>query len=124
MNEAKIKSQRTASILKELIPRAFSSLNDEELAGLCVTEVICSKGRHDAEVFLDKMMYDEKEQNSILLRLKKVSSYLQKFCASSEGWYKAPKFHFKFDDQLEKQNRIEDLFKQIKQELHEGKSDG
>lgn len=124
MNEAKIKRERTASILKELIPEALSSLNDGELAGLCVTEVICSKGRHDAEVFLDKMMYDEVEQRSILSRLKKVSSHLQNYCASAEGWYKAPKFHFKFDEQLEKQNRIEDLFEQIKSELKRDNGDG
>ncbi len=120
MNEAQIKRERTASILKELIPEALSSLSDSELAGLCVTDVICSRGRYDAEVYLDKMMYDIKEQNSILSRLRKVSRHLQNHCASAEGWYRAPKFHFKFDDQLEKQNRIEDLFKKVEQELHKG----
>lgn len=124
MNEAQIKRERTASILKELIPEALSSLSDNELAGLCVTDVKCSRGRYDAEVFLDKMMYDIKEQNSILSRLKKVSNHLQNHCASAEGWYRAPKFHFKFDDQLEKQNRIEDLFKQVQSELQRGSKDG
>lgn len=117
MNEAKIKRQRTESILKELIPEALSSLNDGELAGLCVTDVVCSRGRYDAEVFLDKMMFDQSEQNEILVKLRKVSRYLQNHCASSEGWYRAPKFHFKFDEQLEKQNRMEDLFKQVQSEL-------
>ncbi len=117
MNDAQIKRQRTASILKELIPEALCSLSDEQLAGLCVTEVVCSRGRYDAEVYLDKMMYEEDEQREILAKLRKVSPYLQNRCASSEGWYRAPKFHFKFDEQLEKQNRIEDLFKQVESEL-------
>ncbi len=124
MNEAQIKRERTASVLKELIPEALSSLNDSELAGLCVTDVICSRGRYDAEVYLDKMMYDTKEQNSILSRLKKVSNHLQSYCASAEGWYRAPKFHFKFDEQLEKQNRIEDLFKKVEKELQKGNQNG
>ncbi len=117
MNEAQIRRERTASILKELIPEAFSSLKDEDLAGLCVTDVVCSRGRYDADVYLDKMMYDEREQSEILKKLKKVASHLQNHCASSEGWYRAPKFHFKFDEQLEKQNRMEDLFKQVQSEL-------
>lgn len=117
MSEAIIKRQRTQSILKELIPEALSSLNDTELSSLCVTDVRCFKGRHDAEVFLDKMFFDENEQKMILKKLKKVAPHLQRECASAEGWYKSPKFHFKFDDQLEKQNHIEDLFKKVEQEL-------
>lgn len=122
MNEATIKRERTQSILKELIPAALSTLNDVELASLCVTDVRCSKGRHDAEIFLDKMMFDEREQNSILKRLKKVSTHLQRECASSEGWYKSPNFHFKFDDQLEKQNHIDSLFKKIQEDLKKGQN--
>ncbi len=117
MNEALIKRQRTASILKELIPEALSSLNDDELSGLCVTDVVCSRGRYDARVYLDKMAYSKQEQNHIISRLKKVSRHLQNHCAMAEGWYRAPKFHFEFDEQLEKQNKIEDLFKQVESEL-------
>ncbi|PID47971.1 MAG: ribosome-binding factor A [Proteobacteria bacterium] len=117
MNDAQIKRQRTASILKELIPEILSNLNDDELAGLCVTDVVCSRGRYDADVYLDKMIFDEDEQRQILQKLKKVSSFLQNQCASSEGWYRSPKFHFKFDEQLEKQNRIEDLFRRVESEL-------
>lgn len=120
MNEAKIKIQRTQSVLKELIPEALSTLSDVELRGLCVTDVQCSRGRHDADVYLDKMMFDQNEQDEILKKLKKVSSFLQSHCASAEGWYKSPKFHFKFDEQLEHQNKIDDLFAQIHSELEKG----
>lgn len=117
MNDIQIRRHRTQSILKQLVPEALCSLSDTQLAGLCVTEVICFKGRYDADVYLDKMMYDEKEQAEILSKLQKVASHLQGYCARAEGWYRAPKLHFKFDDQLEKQNKMEDLFKQIKKEL-------
>lgn len=124
MTEAQIKRHRTESVLKELIPEALSALNDVELNGLCVTEVRCSRGRYDAEVFLDKMMYDESEQNEVLKKLRKVSPFLQNHCASAEGWFRAPKLRFKFDEQLEKQNKIEDLFKQIESELSKGQNNG
>ncbi len=117
MNDAIIKRQRTASILKELIPEMLANLSDSELASLCVTDVICSKGRYDAKVYLDKMAYDKQEQQEILSKLRKVSHHLQNQCAMTEGWYRAPKFHFEFDEQLEIQNRIEDLFKQVQNEL-------
>ncbi len=122
MNEAMIKRQRTASILKELIPEMLSSLSDSELAGLCVTDVECSRGRYDARVYLDKMAYTPSEQRDIISRLKKVSRHLQNQCAIAEGWYRAPKFHFEFDEQLEKQNRIEDLFRQVEDELKKAKN--
>lgn len=122
MSEALIKRQRTQSLLKEIIPVALATLNDTELASLCITDVKCFKGRHDAEVFLDKMMFSEAEQKVILKKLKKVSTHLQRECASSEGWYKSPNFHFKFDDQLEKQNHMDSLFKQIEQELKRGQN--
>lgn len=121
MNEAKIKQERTNSILKEIIPKALASLNDTQLSSLCVTDVTCHKGRHDADVYLDKMMFDQDEQNEILRKLKKVASHLQRECALVAGWYKSPKFHFHFDKQLEQQNHIDSLFKKIEKELQRDK---
>lgn len=117
MNESQIKVQRTSSVLKELIPAALSSLNDTELASLCITEVTCHKGRHDADVYLDKMIFSEKEQKEILQKLKKITPHLQRECALAEGWYKSPKFHFRFDEQLEHQNHMDKLFEKIEKEL-------
>ena len=51
--EAKIKQQKTESILKEIIPEALASLSDERLHGLVVTNVVCSRGRSDAKVYFD-----------------------------------------------------------------------
>lgn len=121
MNSAEIRRLRTASVLKELIPQALATLDDEYLRGLCVTDVECKRGRYDAFVYLDKMMLDEREQEYVLSHLKKVSHVISDFCAEAEGWYRAPILHFKFDDGLEYQNHIDDLFEKVSKELNKGK---
>lgn len=117
MNPSEIKRLRTQSVLKEIIPEAIATLDDELLKGLCVTDVECKKGRYDAFVYLDKMMFDSAEQSYILDKLKRVSRHIANHCMAAEGWYRAPNFHFKFDDRLEYQNKMDDLFKKIKKEL-------
>lgn len=117
MTPSEIKKKRTESILKELIPEALSTLDDVLLAGLCVTEVKCHKGRYDADVYLDKMMFDKTEIDMVLNRLDKVKRYLQNYCADKEGWFKAPQFKFYFDDLLEEQNHLDSLFKKIEADL-------
>lgn len=116
-----IKIQRTQSVLRELIPEALSTLGDEMLRGLCVTEVVCSRGKYDAIVYLDKMMFDEKERAYILSRLEKVKRHIQNHCMQTEGWFRCPNFTFEFDESLEKHNKIDQLFAQIEEELKKGK---
>ncbi len=123
MSEKSIKLQRTESILKELIPEALSTLSDEMLSGLCVVDVECTRGKYDATVWLDKMMFDEKEQNYIINHLKKVNTHLKNYCMQAEGWYRCPNFKFKFDDKLEKQNKMDKLFEQIQKELKKSSDD-
>lgn len=118
MNANEIKRLRTQSILKELIPQALASLEDNMLNSLCVVDVECKRGRYDAFVYLDKMAFDEVEQAYVLSHLKRVSKYLSNFCATEQGWYKAPNFHFKFDDRLEYQNKMDELFKKIEKEIN------
>lgn len=117
MNAAEIKRLRTESALKEILPEAFASLDDTMLKGLCVTDVDCKKGRYDAFVYLDKMALDEHEQEYVLTHLKKVSKILQNYCVCEFGWFRAPNFHFKFDDSLEHQNRMDELFSKVEKEL-------
>jgi ribosome-binding factor A len=118
-----IKIFRTQSVLKELIPEALATLSDTMLQNLCVVEVRCKKGKYDADVYLDKMMYTPEEQATILSRLRKVSKHLETHCASAEGWYRCPSFHFRFDDQLEKQNHMDALFAKMEEELKRAKND-
>ena len=115
-----IKIQRTQSVLRELIPEALSTLSDEMLRGLCVTEVECSRGKYDATVYLDKMAYDAKEKSYILSRLQKVKKHIQNHCMQTEGWFRCPNFKFEFDESLEKHNTIDHLFAQIEEELKKG----
>jgi len=113
MNQAEIKRKRTESILKELLPQAFAMLDDEDLNNLIVTEVVCSRGRYDSKVYLDKSGIDESKQEEILQKLKKVSPFLKNYVKESEGWYRSPNFKFEFDNHLEQISRIDELFKII-----------
>ncbi|NEW60142.1 30S ribosome-binding factor RbfA [Sulfurovum sp. bin170] len=113
MKEEEIKRKRTESRLVELIPEALSGMNDNRINGLSVTEVVCSRGRYDAKVYLDKSYLNEKEQGEALKQLRAVSGYLSTYVRESEGWFKSPKFTFDFDDQLERVASIEALFKEI-----------
>jgi len=115
-----LKIHRTQSVLKELIPEALASLDDASLQSLCIVDVTCKRGKYDADVYLDKMYFNESEQKQILKKLQKVSRHLEFHCATAEGWYRCPHFHFKFDDQLEKQNHMENLFAKIEAELKKG----
>ena len=113
MTQEEIKRHRVESVLREIIPEAFGTLDDERINGLTVTDVVCSKGRSDAKVYLDKSFLTDKEQGESLRQLRSVAGYIQNHCKQSEGWFKAPRFTFEFDEQLEKVSRIEALFKQI-----------
>ena len=113
MNPSEIKRKRTESVLKELIPEALGTLDDPDINSLTVTEVLCSRGRYDARVFLDPTGLDESEQNIALQKLRKVSGYIKTYVRESEGWYKAPNFKFEFDDELERISRMDKLFKMI-----------
>ena len=113
MTQEEIKRHRTESVLKEIIPEALATLDDERINALLVTDVVCSRGRSDAKVFLDKSFLTEGEQNEALKQLRRVANYIQNHCKQSEGWFRAPRLTFAFDDQPEKQSRMEALFKEI-----------
>lgn len=116
MTPAEIKLKRYDSILGELIPEALSQLSDARLRELDVIEVKCSKGRSDAKVYLDPHDYTEKERNEFLKQLKKARPIIETHCMKDQGWFRSPKLAFEFDDQFQKSQKIEDLFKQIAKE--------
>jgi ribosome-binding factor A len=123
MTQEEIKRHRVESVLKEIIPEALATLDDTRINSLLVTDVVCSKGRSDAKVYLDKSFLTEKEQSEALRQLRTVAGYIQNHCKQSEGWFKAPRFTFEFDEQLEKQSRMEALFKQIASKREKEESD-
>jgi len=117
-----IKLLRVESVLRELLPEALSTLSDEKLNNLTVIDVKCSRGKYDAEVFLDPSYFDESEKRYVISHLNKAEGYLQNYCKQAEGWYRAPKFKFKFDESLSRQNSMDELFKKIEKELKGGDS--
>ena len=102
-------------ILKELVAEAIGSLSNNNINNIVVTKVICSRGKYDATVYLDKSDFSEKEQNYILKSLKKAKGFIKNYCLTSSGWYKCPNFVFKFDNDLERIYRIDSLFAKIEQ---------
>ncbi len=117
-----IKLQRVESVLRELVPEAISTLSNPEINNIPVIEVECSRGKYDANVYLDPSFVSPEDEAHIIKELRKAGSYLENYCKQAEGWYRCPRFHFKFDHSLEEQNKMDTLFKKIEKEL--GKSDG
>jgi ribosome-binding factor A len=113
---AQIKLKRTESLLAELIPEAISQLNDARLHEIDVLEVKCSRGKSDAKVYLDPSIYSPHEQESLLKQLNKARPVIEDYCLKDQGWYKCPKLAFIFDDQFQKAQNIEELFKKIAKE--------
>jgi len=119
MRDKSINLQRTESFLKEIIPEAFSSLDDVTLNSLGVIEVDCKKGKYDALVYLDATFLNDKDKKEVLATLRRVNSRIKGYISNASGWYRVPKLTYKFDNSLEKRNKIDDLFAQISSELHD-----
>ena len=118
-SEAKIKQKKTESILKEIIPEALASLDDERLQGLVVTKVVCSRGRSDAKVYFDPAFIFNDERVPMIRLLMKARILIEKHCANEQGWFRTPKLSFYFDDDLAHENKMTALFKQIGVDLYD-----
>ncbi|MRI83314.1 MAG: 30S ribosome-binding factor RbfA [Nitratiruptor sp.] len=118
-----LKEKRAASLLRELISEALGTLNDERLQGLTVTEVDVKRGLYDADVYLDQSIFTPEERKAILKQLKRAAPIIQSYCLEASGWFKCPKLHFHFDEQLAQQQRMEELFAKIREEDASGKRD-
>jgi len=109
-----IKVQRKESVLKEIIPEALSQMNDNRINTLSVVDVLCSRDGSDAKVYLEKSYLNENEQKRSLKQLKQARGYIQNYCLKATGWFKVPNLTFTFDNLLEKENKMEELFEKIK----------
>ena len=116
MTEAEIKLKRTESVLLELIPQALGAMNDKRLHELDILEVVCSRGKSDAKVYINPHDLDESQKNNYLKLLKKARPIIETYCLKDQGWYRCPKFTFEFDQQLKKTQTLEELFKKIAKE--------
>ena len=109
MTEAQIKLKRTESVLLELVPQALGSMNDKRLHDLNIVEVVCSRGKSDAKVYINPNEYSEQEKRDYLKLLRKARPIIETHCMKDQGWYRCPKFTFEFDEQLAKTQKLEDL---------------
>ena len=113
MTEAQIKLKRTGSVLLELIPQALGAMNDKRLHELDILEVVCSRGKSDAKVYINPHDLTEEQKREYLKLLRKARPIVETYCLKDQGWYRCPKFTFEFDEQLQKSKNLEELFKQI-----------
>ncbi len=120
MTEAQIKLKRTESVLLELIPQALGSMNDKRLHELDILEVVCSRGKSDAKVYINPHDLKESEKNEYLKLLRKARPLVETYCLKDQGWYRCPKFTFEFDTQLQKSKNLEELFKKIAKPSEKG----
>ncbi len=114
MSVKSVKILRTESVLRELMGEAIGALNDAMINCVSVTDVVCSRGKSDAVVYLFDIGYNKSERKEILSRLKKASSAIGAYCLAAEGWYKMPRLTFEFDESIEKIQKMEKLFEQIR----------
>ena len=113
MTNKSVNLQRTESLLEELIPEALSSLNDNRITSLTITEVDCKNGKYDAKVYYDASDYDKVELKEIRMALRKANGAIKSYVLGATSWYKCPNFTFLVDDMMDKRARMEDLFSQI-----------
>lgn len=113
MNENEVKQLRYQSALYERLCEAVATLNDEELAALIVADVKLARGKKDAHVFIDGSDIAASDRPRLIRKLEKASGYLSKYILAAEGWFTAPKLHFKIDDTVQKANRLDELFYKI-----------
>lgn len=111
-----IKLQRSQSLLKELISEALSALNNPNLNSLSVTDVLCSRGKYNAEIFIESSNLTQSERKLILRELKKAEGILREYILGSSGWFKCPRLSFKFDESLKSRNALDKIFEQIEKE--------
>lgn len=75
----KILQERREAFLQEIVNEALGSLGDSLLNTLEVTKVQCSKGKHDAKVFIESSSIDKAMQNKILQAFKKARPIIQEY---------------------------------------------
>ncbi|HIY44311.1 30S ribosome-binding factor RbfA [uncultured Helicobacter sp.] len=116
---SEVKLQRSQALLLELVSEALSMLSNPLLNSLSITQVICSRGKYNAEVFIESSDFLPQEKAEILKELKKAEGILREHILSSSGWFKCPKLTFKFDDSLKSANSLDKIFAQIAKERGE-----
>lgn len=112
-SKEQIARERRESFLKEILSEAFDSLQDSRLNTLEITHVECSKGRHNAKIFINNNDITSQDRKEILNIFKKAKPILKEYLLCATSWYSVPDLSIEFDDSFEKQNRLDKIFAQI-----------
>ena len=109
-----ILKERREAYLREILSEIFSGLHDSRLNCLEIVAVSCSRGKHDAKIFVNKGDFTDKEQSEVLRAFKAARGLIKNEVLHISSWHSAPNFTLEFDSSLEAQNRLDEIFKQIK----------
>ncbi len=119
--KSKIIQERRESFLREVISEALGSLQDDCLNSLEVTRVQCSKGKHNAKVFIESSDITKEEELQINNAFKKARPILQEYILNATAWYNAPQLTLEFDNSLQIQNNLDRIFSQINKSYEDDK---
>lgn len=112
-SKEQIQRERREAYLKEVLCGAFNSLENTHINALEITHVSCSKGKHNAKIYVNNENFSKTEINEIKNAFKKIQPFLKEYVLSATSWYHSPSFTLEFDDSLQAQNRLDEIFKQI-----------
>lgn len=112
--------ERTQSLLKELLIEALSNLEDSRINSVSITDVVCSRGKYNARVFIHT---DTEDKAQILKALHRAQGILREYVLSNSGWYKCPKLEFVIDESMDRAQNLERLFANIEQSAKSNKLD-
>lgn len=114
-NDKIVRQKRLEAQFVQLLNESFADLNDPIFAGVSVVDVIISKGRYDARVFVQ---CDEANKTEVLRHLKHASGAIREYCLQASGWFRCPKLHFEWE-----QNTQQHLLNLIDSLQHENTKD-
>ncbi|GAB0172937.1 30S ribosome-binding factor RbfA [Helicobacter trogontum] len=122
ITQGNVMQERREAFLHEIINEALGSLGDSMLNTLEVTRVQCSRGKHDAKIFIESSNIDKDMQTKILQAFKKARPIVQEYILSTTAWHSAPKLTLVFDDSLQIQNNLDKIFAQIHNQSNRDKT--
>lgn len=114
ISKSDISKRRRESYLQEVLSMAIASLSDTRLNSLNVVGVVSPKGKSDIKVLIESSYLSKEEIKQASKLLAGARGALQDYILGITNWYCAPKITFEFDNTLSVQNRLDDIFKQIK----------
>lgn len=106
---SKIRQQRTAEQIQQILSDLFvREMNDPRLQMITVTEVTIDRELEHADVFLNALGDDER-QDEVMQALEKAGGYLRHELVNRIQLRKAPTLHFRWDPRLAHAQEIDSI---------------